>query len=129
LPLDTKSLRRSTKLREASNVGVAESKTSWTTAQDCACRVTLGKLVAEAPTTGDPVLDELIKKHFTEAIGITHQVLLDRIPEMGKYAERYNGQTCAILCLQLWPIFGALFVEGAGMNIAGLLGGEPEDGG
>lgn len=81
--------------------------------------------MAEKPTTGDPVLDELVRQHFTEAIAVTRQILVDRRDELSSL--KVIDQVSAIIATQLWPIFGALFVEGASKNIQGLIGpGEDE---
>lgn len=87
--------------------------------------------MADQPaSTGDPKLDELVRVHFTEAIDIIRQVLADRHPEMvNDYSEEWVGKTCAIIAVQTWPIFGALFAEGASADIAGLIKEPDPDGG
>lgn len=72
------------------------------------------------PTTGDPRADKLVEIHFAEAIDVIRQILVDRHPELIKSDQGALGQTCALIAVQTWPIFGALFTEGASI----LAGGE-----
>jgi hypothetical protein len=75
--------------------------------------------MADKPTTGDERLDRLVQEKFTEAIAITRQVLADRHPEtVMDYEEAWLGKTCALIAVQLWPIFGGLFAEGVSLDLA-----------
>lgn len=66
--------------------------------------------MTDQPSTGDPVLDDMVRVEFTECIAITRQILGDRLGET--VDAKTLDSLSAVIPTELWRPMADLIVAG-----------------